>query len=75
MKQIRDALAAAERILPESPDVRLSRGYFHFYVERDFSRALLAFQQAVALAPSMAEARRAIALTYRRQGQWQKAGR
>ncbi len=71
--QAREALEAAERIIPDGPEVFLSRGYFHFFVALDFSRALTEFRKAVERSPSLAEARYAIALTYRRQGQWQNA--
>lgn len=73
LAEAQKALAMAERLIPDTPEFLLSRGYFSFYTALDFSGALVDYRKAGALAPGNAEIRQAIALAFRRQGRWQEA--
>lgn len=59
-----------EALGPGTVEAYLARGYFEYYVRRDFAAALAAFQAAERLAPSDSEVASSIGLILRRQGDW-----
>jgi len=73
-------LAAAKNSLdhalaldPNLPETHLALGYYHYYGESDFTRALAEFQQAEQGRPNGVDAILAIALSQRRLGHWDEA--
>jgi tetratricopeptide (TPR) repeat protein len=70
---VTEALQQVEHLIPDTPELFLCRGQVSLYAHLDFPRALEDFRKAAVLAPSLAEVRMAMGLTYRRQRQWQKA--
>lgn len=70
------ARAAMERtveLAPTSLEAHLARGFFAYYGQRNFDAARSAFQAAVRLGPSDANAAWALALILRRQGEWDES--
>ena len=73
---VNEAKAAVDRALelaPEDPYVRLSRGTYFYYGERDYDRALLEFQAVQSELPNDADVAASIGAIHRRQGQLGKA--
>jgi TolB-like protein/Tfp pilus assembly protein PilF len=70
-ERIREAVARAGTLAPESPETELGRGFEAYYVERDFDEALAHFRTADRLRPSDSGVAQAIAYILRRQGDWE----
>ena len=68
--QAREALARAELLIPGTSELLLSRGWYYYFGETDFGRALVEFQRASELSPNFGEARYAMAVGQRRLGRW-----
>jgi len=68
--EARAAMERAESLAPGSVEAHLARGYFEYYGQRNFDAALSAFRAAERLAPSDADAKVAVGLILRRQGDW-----
>jgi TolB-like protein len=66
----REAVERADSLAPGSAETALARGYYDYYVERDFDAALAQFRVADRLRPSDAGVAQAIAFILRRQGDW-----
>ncbi len=69
-------LAGAEealRLQPNLAEAHSALGYYYYWTERNYERALLEFSRAQKLAPSDASISSVIAAIHRRQGQWQEA--
>src|SRR5213075_54899 len=67
------ARAAAEealRLEPDLPEAHLALGFYHYYCERDYQRALDEFAIARKRLPNSADVYLAIAAIQRRQGKW-----
>jgi TolB-like protein/Tfp pilus assembly protein PilF len=67
------ARAAAEeaiRLQPDLPEAHLALGFYYYYGERDYQRALREFAIAKKSLPNSAEVYMAIASIERRQGKW-----
>jgi TolB-like protein/Flp pilus assembly protein TadD len=67
------ARAAAEeaiRLQPDLPEAHLALGFYYYYGERDYQRALQEFAIAKKSLPNSAEVYMAIASIERRQGKW-----
>jgi len=67
------ALAAAEeaiRLEPDLPEAHLALGFYHYYCERDYRRALDEFAIARKSLPNSADVYLAIGAIQRRQGKW-----
>jgi TolB-like protein/Tfp pilus assembly protein PilF len=71
LEESRTAMEHAESLAPGSVEAYLARGYFEYYGRRNFDAALSAFRAAERLAPSDADAKVAVGLILRRQGQWE----
>ena len=69
----RDAIAKTDSLAPGSASVELARGYYAYYVEREFDTALEHFRTADRLRPSDAGITVAIAYILRRQGDYEGA--
>ena len=67
------AHAAAEealRLQPDLPEAHLALGFYHYYCERDYQRALDEFAIARKSLPNSADVYLAIGAIQRRQGKW-----
>jgi TolB-like protein/Tfp pilus assembly protein PilF len=67
------AQAAAEEALrsePDLPEAHLASGFYHYYCERDYQRALDEFAIARKSLPNSADVYLAIGAIQRRQGKW-----
>src|SRR5947199_101867 len=67
------AHAAAEealRLEPDLPEAHLALGFYHYYCERDYQRALDEFAIARKSLPNSADVYLAIGAIQRRQGKW-----
>ena len=67
------ARAAAEealRLQPDLPEAHLALGFYHYYCERDYQRALDEFAIARKSLPNSADVYLAIGAIQRRQGKW-----
>ena len=71
----RDAMERTRALGPETIEARLAEGYYRYYVEADFSRALAAMDAAAALEPRSSDVLRIRALLNRRLGNWDAAVR
>ncbi len=60
-------------LAPKDADSYAALGYYHYWGHRDYTKALSAFQQALALSPAHNRALRGIALVSRRLGRWDAA--
>jgi len=69
-QRARTAANEAERLQPDLPETHLALGYVHYYVERDYDRALSEFAIARRGLPNDAGVFRAMAAIQRRQGKW-----
>ncbi len=67
----RAALAQAEVLAPDLPEVKIARGWFLYYGERQFAAALAAFHAAQRGLPNNDQALVGSALIERRLGRWQ----
>ncbi len=68
------ARAAAERaaaIAPHGLEPLQALGYYQYWVERDYERALITFQAALAIQPNSASLHNDVANVHRRRGDWQ----
>lgn len=71
--EIARARATMERTIelaPRSLEAHLARGFFEYYGQGNFDAARSAFEAAMRVAPSDANAAWALALILRRQGEW-----
>jgi serine/threonine protein kinase len=66
------AVDRAREINPDSPDVQVALGYYYYYGELDFDRALEHFEAARSSRPNDAEVLSAMAFVKRRQGHWEE---
>lgn len=69
-QKARTAANEAVRLQPDLAETHLALGYVHYYVERDYDRALSEFAIARRGLPNDAGVFRAMAAIQRRQGKW-----
>jgi TolB-like protein/Tfp pilus assembly protein PilF len=60
----------ARRLQPDLPEAHLALGFYHYYCERDYQRALDEFAIARKSLPNSADVYLAIGAIQRRQGKW-----
>ena len=75
LEQARAAANEAMRLKPNLAESHLALGFFHYYCERDYDRALQEFEIARRGLPNDANVIRAIGATERRQGKWESSTR
>jgi TolB-like protein/Tfp pilus assembly protein PilF len=73
LARAKTALDRAVAIDPDDPFTQLARGYYYYYGFRDYDRALVEFQAAIAARPNDAEARFAASLIQRRKARWDES--
>jgi TolB-like protein len=64
---------AADKAIELQPDLAealMSQGYLHYYCEGDYDAAIVSFEKAGRLSPSNSKVPEALALVYRRKGEW-----
>jgi TolB-like protein/Flp pilus assembly protein TadD len=69
----RQAVERAHELAPDSPQVHLARGYYHYHGFKEYGLALEAFARAEQGLPGDAEIIMAKAYILRRQGEWQQS--
>jgi len=69
-EKARAAADTAIRLQPELPEAHLALGFYYYYCERDYQKALDEFAVAKRSWPNSAEVYMAIASIERRQGKW-----
>ena len=69
----RASAEAAMRISPDLPQAHLAMGFYHYYVERDYEKALAEFAIAHRGLPNDADIPRAVGAIERRQGKWDQS--
>src|SRR5215813_5819985 len=69
-EKARVAAEEAIRLQPDLPEAHLALGFYYYYGERDYQRALEEFAIAKKSLPNSAEVYMAIASIERRQGKW-----
>jgi serine/threonine-protein kinase len=70
------ALRAIERAIelsPETPEIRLAQGYYHYWAEKDYDLALSQFAVAESRLPDHYEVLEGKGYVLRRQGRWAEA--
>jgi tetratricopeptide (TPR) repeat protein len=70
-ERVRQNLARAEAIAPNSPNVKAAQADYHYRIELDYGRCLELLEEAIGLAPGVAEIHRDLGLALRRLGRWQ----
>ncbi len=71
--QAKTAIDRALQLAPDDPEVTLNLGYYYFYCQRDFGRAIEEFQKVARLQPQAAFPRYAVADAAVRLGRWKEA--
>jgi TolB-like protein/cytochrome c-type biogenesis protein CcmH/NrfG len=69
-EKARAAAEAAIRLQPDLPEAHLALGFYYYYCERNYQRALDEFAIAKRSLPNSAEVYMAIGAIERRQGKW-----
>lgn len=72
-QRARTAAAEAVRLQPDLSETHLALGYVHYYLDRDYDRALKEFALAHRGLPNDAGVFRAMAAIQRRQGKWDES--
>ncbi len=70
-EQAKRAADKAVSLQPDLAESKLAQGYWHYYGERDYDAAIPWFEKAHQLSPNNSLALKALALVYRRKGDWQ----
>ncbi len=73
LSKAKAALDKAAALGHDLPEVRLARGFYHYYGFREYDQALEEFRQASEILPNDSEMRAAVGLIYRRQGKLEEA--
>jgi len=69
----REALDRARQLAPDLVETNLALGYYYYYGNRDYDKAIEHFTIAQRHEPNNAEVIQAIGLIWRRQGKWKQA--
>lgn len=72
-KRARAAADQAARLQPDLPETRAALGYYYYWTERDYDRALAEFATAQRGLPNDSENYKAIGAIQRRQGRWSES--
>lgn len=72
-QKARAAATEAQRLQPGLPETHFALGLVHYYIERDYDRALSELETARAGLPNDSMICRAIAAIQRRQGKWDES--
>jgi TolB-like protein/Flp pilus assembly protein TadD len=72
-EEAKRAANKAVSLQPNLAESRLAQGYWHYYGERDFDRAIEWFEKARKVSPKNSQTLEALALVYRRKGEWQRS--
>ena len=64
------AIATAQRLAPDSPDVLRQVGTYAYYAHRDYATATAQYEKVARLQPNDATIFNSLALILRRQGRW-----
>jgi len=67
------AASKAIELQPDLAEAYLAQGYFQYYCERDYDSAIASFEKAQHLSPNNSQILEALALTWRRKGEWQRS--
>jgi len=67
------AASKAIELQPELGEAHLAQGYFQYYCERDYDSAIASFEKAKHLSPNNSQILEALALIWRRKGEWQRS--
>ena len=73
VKQARAAALAATRHSAGQPAGSIAMGYYYYYADRNYVRALAEFEKAAKLQPNDADVLEAMAYVQRRQGKWEES--
>ena len=73
VKQARAAALAAARHTANQPAGSIAMGYYYYYADRDYDRAIAEFEKAAKLQPNDVDVLEAIAYVQRRQGKWEES--
>jgi TolB-like protein/Flp pilus assembly protein TadD len=65
-----EALAAAERLSPDSPETHIARGTIAYFCDNDWPRSLMEYRAAEAGLPNNSRLHSLTGFTLRRLGQW-----
>jgi TolB-like protein/Flp pilus assembly protein TadD len=71
-----EAKRAADKAIALRPDLAescLAQGYSYYYGQRDYDSAIAWFEKARSLSPKNSQVLEALALVYRRKGEWQRS--
>jgi TolB-like protein/class 3 adenylate cyclase/Flp pilus assembly protein TadD len=68
----RHAVATAIDLQANLGEACLAQGFFEYYCERDYDRAIASFEKAWQLSPNNSQIPRALALVCRRKGEWER---
>ncbi len=71
----RAAVERAEALAPGAPEIRVARGYFHYWAHKEYDAALAEFAAARRERPNDVDAISAIGYVHRRQGKWEESVR
>jgi TolB-like protein len=69
----KDAVAKVTQLQPNLGEAFLAQGYFHYYCEQNYDAAIASFQKARQSVSKTSDALEALALVFRRKGEWQKS--
>jgi TolB-like protein/Flp pilus assembly protein TadD len=69
-EKARVAVETAIRLQPDLPEAHLALGFYHYYCERDYQKALDEFAIAKRSLPNSADVYMAVGAIARRQGKW-----
>jgi TolB-like protein/Tfp pilus assembly protein PilF len=72
-EKVRESLAQAESIAPNSASVKLAQADYQYRIELDYESSLVLLEQAQQLAPGDTEVYRDLGLTLRRLGRWEES--
>jgi TolB-like protein/Tfp pilus assembly protein PilF len=67
------ALENAQKLGPNSPETLLAKGYYQYWVLRDYGAAKTTFDRVSKMLPGNSEVPMALALIARREGQWDES--
>ena len=73
VKQARAAALAATRHTANQPAGSIAMGYYYYYADRDYDRALSEFEKAAKQQPNDADVLEAIAYVQRRKSKWEES--
>ncbi len=71
----REAVERAAALAPRAPEIRVARGYFHYWAHKEYDLALAEFAAARRERPNDVDAISAIGYVHRRQGKWEESVR